>query len=284
MKDFYYILGTDADCTLLEIKEAYKKLAKKFHPDLNQGDRYFESHFKEIQEAYETLSDPRKRSQYDKALKNSKVNPSGGEQKRQYSYSEQAANQQHKYRSASAKPIKRGPGVGMSIVLIVAALIVGAYTIEWLTSSKKKTIVSASPDNVVAVKTHKHHKKKHHLSSSSTDSNQSEASNKVANVPFNPVPVKPAVIKPIVIKPAISNVTSVSNKIPNTSGTSYTTYIHPNATGVVNMRRFDNYSSDVIERIPANSRVLVMEKGNMYYKVSYNNAVGYVPKWAIEVK
>ena len=48
MKDFYYILGTDVNATSAEIREAYKKLSKKFHPDLNQNDYYFESRFKEV--------------------------------------------------------------------------------------------------------------------------------------------------------------------------------------------------------------------------------------------
>ncbi len=72
MNDFYYILGLDANCTSNEIKEAYRKLSKKFHPDLNQGDKYFESRFREVKDAYETLIDPVKRNRYDAVLRNSK--------------------------------------------------------------------------------------------------------------------------------------------------------------------------------------------------------------------
>jgi len=61
MKDFYYILGVGADSTLSEIKDAYRKLSVKFHPDLNPGDEYFEGRFREINEAYQTLSDPQNR-------------------------------------------------------------------------------------------------------------------------------------------------------------------------------------------------------------------------------
>ena len=68
MKDFYYILGTDENSTMLEIKEAYRKLSKKFHPDLNFNDKYFENHFREIKEAYETLVDPVKRTSYNAKL------------------------------------------------------------------------------------------------------------------------------------------------------------------------------------------------------------------------
>ena len=50
------------------------------------------------------------------------------------------------------------------------------------------------------------------------------------------------------------------------------------------MREADTYSSAVVETIPANSKVLVLHKGNTYYKISYNNLTGYIPKWSIETK
>lgn len=68
MKNFYQILGISSDATNEEIKTAYRKLAKKFHPDKNEGDKYFEERFKEIQLAYDTLSDNYLRNQYDKKL------------------------------------------------------------------------------------------------------------------------------------------------------------------------------------------------------------------------
>lgn len=64
-KDYYRILGVSDIATQQEIKAAYKKLSKKFHPDLNEGDKFFEEKFKEIQEAYEILSNGATRKQYD---------------------------------------------------------------------------------------------------------------------------------------------------------------------------------------------------------------------------
>jgi molecular chaperone DnaJ len=64
-KDYYGLLGVSKGASLPEIKKAYRKLARKYHPDLNPGDKSAEAKFKEIQEAYSVLSDPKKRSQYD---------------------------------------------------------------------------------------------------------------------------------------------------------------------------------------------------------------------------
>ena len=64
-KDYYKILGVDKKASAKEIKSAYRKLARKYHPDVNPGDKSAEKKFKEINEAYEVLSDPDKRRKYD---------------------------------------------------------------------------------------------------------------------------------------------------------------------------------------------------------------------------
>jgi len=65
-RDYYSILGVSRDATPEEIKRAYRRLAKKYHPDHNRGDPEAEERFKEITEAYEVLSDPEKRKHYDR--------------------------------------------------------------------------------------------------------------------------------------------------------------------------------------------------------------------------
>ena len=65
MKDYYKILGVSTTATIAEIKKAYRALAFKYHPDKNPGNSLSEAHFKEIQEAYATLSDDYKRGAYD---------------------------------------------------------------------------------------------------------------------------------------------------------------------------------------------------------------------------
>lgn len=75
-KDFYEILGVDKGASDDEIKKAFRKKAKQYHPDVNQGNKSAEAKFKEINEAYEVLSDSQKRARYDQ-FGHAGVDPNG---------------------------------------------------------------------------------------------------------------------------------------------------------------------------------------------------------------
>src|SRR5512146_235285 len=65
-RDYYEVLGVKRNASEGEIKKAYRRLARKFHPDVNPGDKRAVERFKEVQEAYEVLSDADKRKTYDR--------------------------------------------------------------------------------------------------------------------------------------------------------------------------------------------------------------------------
>lgn len=67
-KDYYYFLGVNQNATEEEIKKAYRKLSLKYHPDKNDNDDFFEARFREVQEAYDILSDTEKRKYYDQSF------------------------------------------------------------------------------------------------------------------------------------------------------------------------------------------------------------------------
>jgi len=80
-KDYYRTLGVDKGASAEEIKKAYRKLARKYHPDVNPNDPQAEQRFKEINEAYEVLRDPDKRSKYDRLGANwQRYQQSGGDE------------------------------------------------------------------------------------------------------------------------------------------------------------------------------------------------------------
>ncbi|NBQ67082.1 MAG: molecular chaperone DnaJ, partial [Actinobacteria bacterium] len=66
-KDYYAILGVDKKADAATIKKTYRTLARELHPDKTKGDKKLEDRFKEVSEAYEILSDDKKRSEYDQA-------------------------------------------------------------------------------------------------------------------------------------------------------------------------------------------------------------------------
>jgi molecular chaperone DnaJ len=76
-RDYYEVLGVARDAEEADLKKAYRRLAMKYHPDRNDGDTQAEEHFKEAKEAFEVLSDQRKRAAYDQ-FGHAGVDPSAG--------------------------------------------------------------------------------------------------------------------------------------------------------------------------------------------------------------
>src|ERR1044072_1335699 len=78
-RDYYEVLGVKREASEDEIKKAYRKLARKFHPDLNPGDKTAEDQFKQLQGAYDVLSDAENRKLYDQYGENWRAVKAGGE-------------------------------------------------------------------------------------------------------------------------------------------------------------------------------------------------------------
>lgn len=89
-KDYYKILGVDKKASQDDIKKAYRKLAKKYHPDKTKGDKTSEQKFKEANEANEVLSDPEKRKKYDQLGENWKYYQQQGGQQGGFDWSQYA--------------------------------------------------------------------------------------------------------------------------------------------------------------------------------------------------
>lgn len=83
--DYYKVLGVDSKASQADIRKAYRKLAKKYHPDVNSSDPNAKQRFQEINEANEVLSDPEKRKKYDEYGENWRHADEFEAQRRQYS-------------------------------------------------------------------------------------------------------------------------------------------------------------------------------------------------------
>ncbi|MDB5131909.1 MAG: dnaJ 2 [Mucilaginibacter sp.] len=209
-----------------------------------------------------------------------KPNPIDEEFERRKLYRQQAGDQRRYNANSAPGRHKRGPGVGISIVLIIVGLIFAVYLVKSFSGSKPKAIKPASSAVIVKI-ARRHHKRRHPVKSAGLkDFNVSQTDtivtkpikvNSGKQVEFKPQTAK--MTEPLVVKPVMA-----------ASGFLYTSYVKPNITGIVNMRESGNYSSAVIAILPADSKVYVMEKGNIYYKVSCNGSIGYIPKWSLQRK
>lgn len=129
MTDYYKILGLTSNATQDEIRTAYRKLSKKFHPDVNQGDKFFEERFKEIQEAYEKLTDSEFKTNYDRQRKNGEANFNQSHQ--QYTQTEDKNNSKTSYSASSSQPkqqttVKSNNSLIIKIAIgVVIAILIG---------------------------------------------------------------------------------------------------------------------------------------------------------------
>ncbi len=116
-KDYYHILGVDRKADAKEIKKAYRKLARKYHPDVNSSDTAVANKFQDINEANEVLSDPAKREQYDRLGSQWQQYQQKGGKPEDFNWGERAAgNQNYSYRTVNPEEFEElfGSGGGFS--------------------------------------------------------------------------------------------------------------------------------------------------------------------------
>ena len=247
MKDLYYILGAERDCTPGELNAAYRKLAGRLQPGENEHDHFLEDHLLEITEAYQILSDPDKRRKYDLAFKKDY-------QRRLYYFKIKHLN------------------VAAALALLLFAGLFGWYVMRVINSDKASKPLKTASDLKAPAPTPKaiaHHKKKY--------------SGKTASMTTGPRPLTKDTASFREIKPeTLSKETPPAELSTQEQGSlSYSTYLQSNLTGVIYLHERANYTSAVVAKIPNRSAVKVLEKGREFYKVSFNEQTGYVPKWTV---
>ena len=247
MKDLYYILGTDRDCTTSELNAAYQKLAQKLEPGAHEHDHFLENHLQEISEAYQVLSDPDRRRKYDTAFKK---------------------NYQRRLFYFKIKHLN----IAATLALLLFTVLFALYVIKVISGDKTKNNTKAKKDiKIEAAAPAKiiHHKKRHII--------------KTTPAIVKPPVVKTDTIKGHIINPApiIDNKIAEDRKADDQSVSTYDSYLKSNVTGLIYLRELDNYTSPVVAKIPDHSKVTILERGTGFYKVAFNGQTGYVPKWTV---
>ena len=107
MKNYYQTLGLNPNATKDEIKKAYRIYASKFHPDKQDGDKFFEERFREIQEAYEILSDDKKRKKYDFELNNYSATQHQSNQSKTNSFNNTTDKKNEQKNKEQKNPVKQ---------------------------------------------------------------------------------------------------------------------------------------------------------------------------------
>ena len=159
-KNYYIILGVKSTANSDEIKSAYRELAKKYHPDKNQGNKAAEDYFKEIQQAYSVLSNPEKRKKYDLGFSNGNTYA----QQRSYSSSTQYTGNAYQYaqQQAQAKqqqqrppqqrpPQKSDNSESFQIIVSVGIALILLYFIISYSTDKPQNATSISKEDSVKI-------------------------------------------------------------------------------------------------------------------------------------
>ncbi len=273
MKDFYQILGTDTQCTLNEIRAAYVKLSEKYHPALTQHNHYFSKQFKEINEAYEVLSDPVRRSRYDAALQKSRPNQYLQEKRKIKRYYSRA----------------KGIDAAFTAILISLTLIFGIYVYRSVRSIKPiRPAATPVAVNVAAIPHIRHHQRRHTQIKTGSRFVKSDTAAATASALVSPKVIGGYHAQPVAVTAPVTAAAATApireDKASSTAGSLYTTYLNGNETGLIHLREESYFNSSILTDIPTGSRVAVLEKGSYYYKVAFGSATGYVPKWTLRDK
>jgi curved DNA-binding protein CbpA len=147
MRDFYRILGIPDNATMADIKAAYRRLAKLYHPDLNPGSRHSEEKFKEILDAYTILSDEELRAQYDRKRKigytSEPFHTAAPEKKRDPGRKEYPPEyiemMRQRNRSRIVKQINRRKKILRGMIITFAVYLVGTAVFEaWISKQREE--------------------------------------------------------------------------------------------------------------------------------------------------